>query len=95
MLFRSREGLGRRERSTEDRRVVYIRLTDKGARLAQRTSIEPMEVFRGALATLTPADVHDLLRILAKLEKSVRAQVGGVEPPRVEATNTKRTRESQ
>ena len=70
-----REGLVRRERSTSDRRVVYIRLTDKGARLARQIQVEPMEMFRDALESLTPGDVRDLLRILTKVQKKVRSRV--------------------
>lgn len=70
-----REGLVRRERSTSDRRVVLIRLSEKGARLAQKIEVEPMEIFRGALAALSRDDVRDLLRILTKLQKRVRARV--------------------
>ena len=44
-----REGLVARERSTDDRRVVHIRLTEKGAKLAREIPVEPMEIFRGAL----------------------------------------------
>ena len=70
-----REGLVRRERSTADRRVVYIRLSEKGARLARQIEVEPMEIFRGALLSLSQADLRDLLRILSKLQKRVRARV--------------------
>jgi DNA-binding MarR family transcriptional regulator len=79
-----REGLVRRERSTQDRRVIHIRLTDKGGRLAQKISVEPMLIFRSALGALTRDDTKDLLRILTKLEKTVRRLIGGteVEPPR-------------
>jgi DNA-binding MarR family transcriptional regulator len=71
-----REGLVRRERSTADRRVVFIRLRDKGARLARQIAVEPMEIFRGALTSLSPGEVSDLLKILNKLEKKVRTLVG-------------------
>jgi DNA-binding MarR family transcriptional regulator len=70
-----REGLVTRERSTTDRRVVYIKLTDKGARVAQKVAVEPMEIFRGALLDLSPGDLRDLLRILHKLQKRVRSRV--------------------
>jgi len=72
-----REGLVRRERSTTDRRVVYIRLTEKGTRLAREVEVEPMEIFRGALLSLSQTDLRELLRILNKLQKRVRAQVPG------------------
>ena len=39
-----REGLAVRARSTEDRRVVFIRLTPKGAGIARDLTVEPMEV---------------------------------------------------
>ncbi len=70
-----REGLVRRERSTADRRVVFIRLSEKGARLARGIEVEPMEIFRSALVSLSQADLRDLLRILTKLQKRVRARV--------------------
>jgi DNA-binding MarR family transcriptional regulator len=74
-----REGLVRRERSTTDRRVVYIRLSDKGAKLARQIEVEPMEIFRGALLSLSHVDLRDLLRILTKLQKRVRARVAARE----------------
>jgi len=70
-----REGLVRRERSTSDRRVVHIRLSDKGAKLAKQIQVEPMEIFRGALCALSKEDLRDLLRISTKLGKYVRAKV--------------------
>jgi DNA-binding MarR family transcriptional regulator len=70
-----REGLVRRERSTTDRRVVHIRLSEKGQKLARQIQVEPMEIFRDALASLTPADLRDLLRIMNKLQRHVRAKV--------------------
>ncbi|WP_082363455.1 MarR family transcriptional regulator [Chondromyces crocatus] len=66
-----REGLVRRERSRVDRRVVLLRLSEKGARLAQEIQVEPMEIFRQALFRLDADDLHDLLRILMKLQREV------------------------
>jgi DNA-binding MarR family transcriptional regulator len=70
-----REGLVVRARSTEDKRVVRIRLTDKGERIAREIPIEPMEIFRSALAGLTLAETRDLLRILTKLARRVQSIV--------------------
>jgi DNA-binding MarR family transcriptional regulator len=70
-----REGLVSRERSTSDRRVVYIRLTPKGSELAKSIAVEPMEIMRGVLGALSREDSRDLLRILGKLQKRVRALV--------------------
>lgn len=70
-----REGLVRRERSTSDRRVVHIKLSDKGRALASDIQVEPMELFRGALLALNREDLRDLLRILGKLQKFVRSKV--------------------
>lgn len=79
-----REGLVLRERSTSDRRVVYIRLTEKGRRVSSDIEVEPMEIFRQVLATLSRDDTRDLLRILSKLQKRVRGLVkdpaGAVDP---------------
>ncbi len=70
-----REGLVLRERSTSDRRVVYIRLTPKGRQLSKDVEVQPMEIFRDVLATLSRDDMKDLLRILSKLQKRVRGLV--------------------
>lgn len=70
-----REGLVERERSTSDRRVVYIKLTTKGAALAKTIEVEPMEIFRSVLQGLSKDDTKDLLRILGKIQKRVRAMV--------------------
>jgi MarR family transcriptional regulator, organic hydroperoxide resistance regulator len=76
-----REGLVRRERSTSDRRVVYIRLSEKGAKLAKDIEVEPMEIFRSALTSLSSAELRDLLRILSKLQKQVRKRLSPSEAP--------------
>ena len=70
-----REGLVRRDRSTADRRVVHISLSDKGQKLAKQIQVEPMEIFRGALLGLSHADLRDLLRIMNKLQRYVRAHI--------------------
>jgi len=70
-----REGLVVRARSTEDRRVVHIRLTEKGAKLAREIPVEPMEIFRSALESLSAQEVRDLLRILLKIAKRVKQVV--------------------
>ncbi len=70
-----REGLVRRERSTTDRRVVHISLSEKGQKLAKQIQVEPMEIFRGALQSLTHADLRDLLRIMNKLQRHVRTHI--------------------
>ena len=70
-----RENLVTRERSKEDRRVVFIRLTAKGRKLAEEIPVEPMEIFRSALESLTATEVRDLLRILGKVARRVRQTV--------------------
>jgi DNA-binding MarR family transcriptional regulator len=70
-----REGLVVRARSTEDRRVIKIRLTERGAKIARDIAVEPMEIFRSALDSLTPAEMRDLLRILTKIARRVQSIV--------------------
>ena len=70
-----REGLVRRDRSTADRRVVHISLSDKGQKLAKQIQVEPMELFRDALLALSHADLRDLLRIMNKLQRYVRTHI--------------------
>jgi MarR family transcriptional regulator, organic hydroperoxide resistance regulator len=70
-----REGLVQRVRSSEDRRVIRIHLTEKGAKLAADIPVEPMEILRGALGGLTPTETSDLLRIMTKIAKGIRTTV--------------------
>jgi len=80
-----REGLVTRARSKEDRRVVHIRLTTKGKELADEVPVEPMEIFRNAIETLTAAETRELTRILTKIARRVQALVQrdmGEETPR-------------
>jgi MarR family transcriptional regulator, organic hydroperoxide resistance regulator len=70
-----REGLVVRARSTEDRRVVNIQLTEKGARIARDIAVEPMEIFRSALESLSAGEMRDLLRILTKIAQRVQGIV--------------------
>jgi DNA-binding MarR family transcriptional regulator len=67
-----RESLVTRERSKEDRRVVYIKLTPKGREIAREIPVEPMEIFKSALETLSSQEIKDLLRIMTKVAKRVR-----------------------
>jgi DNA-binding MarR family transcriptional regulator len=72
-----REGLVTRERSKEDRRVVHIRLTAKGHTLAGAIPVEPMEIFKGALESLSGQEMRDLMRIMTKVAKRVKQIAGG------------------
>ena len=67
-----REGLVLRERSKEDRRVVHIGLTAKGSALAKEIPVEPMEIFKGALESLSGQEMRDLMRIMTKVAKRVK-----------------------
>ena len=80
-----RESLVVRTRSTEDRRVVKIKLTDKGSKIARAIAVEPMEIFRGALDSLSAGETRELLKILTKIAKRVQSIVKrDVGLPRVE-----------
>ena len=70
-----RESLVVRTRSTEDRRVVKIKLTDKGAKIARAIAVEPMEIFRGALDSLSAGETRELLKILTKIARRVQSIV--------------------
>jgi DNA-binding MarR family transcriptional regulator len=70
-----REGLAQRVRSTEDRRVVRIHLTDKGRRLAREIPVEPMEILRRSLEGLTAAETRELLRLMTKVARRIGAIV--------------------
>ncbi len=68
-------GLVVRARSEEDRRVIHIRLTPEGRRLARETPVRPMAVFQEALVSLTRTERSDLSRIMLKVADVVRRSV--------------------
>lgn len=70
-----RDGLVVRERSQTDRRVVRIRATERGLEIAGGVPVTAMELFAGALRSLSSADRADLRRILLELADRVREQV--------------------
>jgi len=70
-----REQLVVRERSREDRRMVLIRLTDKGRELASQIEVEPMEIFRQALSSLPRNDIEALFDILDRVQHHVRESI--------------------
>ncbi len=77
-----REELVLRTRSTEDKRVVKLKLTDKGARIAREIAVEPMELFKSALVSLSVTEARELLKILTKIARRVQAAVAkGVDEP--------------
>jgi len=70
-----REGLVVRTRSAADRRVVHIQLTPKGSTLAREVQVEPMDIFRDALSTLSAEEARSLLRALRKVARRVEQEV--------------------
>lgn len=69
-----REDLVVRERSKEDRRVVYIKLTVRGRELARGIPVEPMEIFRTALESLSVQEMRELMRIMMKIARKVKKE---------------------
>lgn len=61
-----KQGLVSRERSTEDRRVVYVELTGKGTDLLNRMDEPTRELEHTLISHLSDRDQKTLIRILAK-----------------------------
>lgn len=83
----SRDGLVQRVRSRRDRRVVLIRLTPLGAKLAGDIPVAPMDLFNRALALLDVRDRDDLRRLLRKLTDHIRAEIAAAETPQIHTHN--------
>jgi DNA-binding MarR family transcriptional regulator len=75
-----RDGLALRVRSHQDRRVVLIRLTERGRELARAIPVHAMQVFERALRSLGTDDRATLRRILRQVSEAVAAEVSQ-EPP--------------
>ena len=64
--LRSR-GLLQRNRSTEDRRVVFLELTEKGRALMPELYRTVMVIEHKTVQGLTPEEIHDLMTALRSL----------------------------
>lgn len=65
------QGLVRRERCTEDRRVVYVELTPAGAGLVARLDEPVHELHRRLMGHLTRSELAELSRLLEKARQSL------------------------
>ena len=65
-------GLVRRSRTTEDRRVVLICITDAGLALLARLDRPVRELNKQTLGHLTPGDLTELNRLLVKARNFAR-----------------------
>ena len=64
------KGMVQRERSTEDRRVVQVGLTEAGRLEDERTSLEYLNFCKGMLQTLELEDQDRLLELFRKMSQS-------------------------
>lgn len=69
-----KQGLVQRERCTEDRRVVYVELTDAAQELLERMDNPVLELHKQLIGHLTQAELKELSRLLEKARGSVQAQ---------------------
>lgn len=70
-----RDGLVSRERSDKDRRVILIKLTEEGRRIAREVPVASMEIFANALRSLSREERNQLRQLLRTLTDRVRAEV--------------------
>jgi DNA-binding MarR family transcriptional regulator len=69
-----RDLLVQRLRDGADRRVVRVKLTARGARLARRLDAEVLEKLTRLMGLLDAADRRDLFRIIGKLTSITEEQ---------------------
>jgi len=67
-----KQELVRRERCTEDRRVVYVAITNKAIRLLKRIDSPDLELHKQLIGHLTRKELKELSRLLAKARESLR-----------------------
>lgn len=66
-----KQGLVTRDRCTEDRRIVYVALTDKATQLLQLMDERVMDQHRVLLGHLSRVELKELSRLLEKARESV------------------------
>jgi MarR family transcriptional regulator, 2-MHQ and catechol-resistance regulon repressor len=65
------QGLVQRERCTQDRRVIYVTLTDSGRDLLGRLDQPVMDLHRVLIGHMTAAELKELSRLLEKARQSL------------------------
>ena len=71
------QGFVRRERRSEDRRVVHASLTDAGTTTVEQATLDLNGVFTDLAADLGPDTVTQLTRLLGELRTGAGDQVDG------------------
>ena len=69
-------GLVARERSTEDRRVVFVAITPKGLDLLARLDGPEADLHKRLIGHLTPAELRELSRLLEKARQPLAEPAG-------------------
>ena len=71
------KGLVRRERSTSDRRVVHLVLTEAGREVAEKVPPVLVDVFNAHLAGFRPEEFELLMSLLQRMLANGEAMRGG------------------
>jgi DNA-binding MarR family transcriptional regulator len=66
--------LVKRDRSSEDRRVVQVELTDEGRELNEEAMAGPVEFSRGLLKGLNTAEQDALLGLFSKISERIKTE---------------------
>jgi len=74
------KGLVQRQRSTDDRRVVHLVLTEEGRKVARRVPAVLAQVLNGHLAGFSPAEWQQLIGLLSRMLANGEA-LRGLEKP--------------
>jgi MarR family 2-MHQ and catechol resistance regulon transcriptional repressor len=83
-----KRGLARRVRSSEDRRMVSIELTQKGVEKIEQVFPIHVQVLVEEMSVLTAAEQAELGRLLRKLGKGARGETPLRDPQKTVSENT-------
>ena len=70
-------GLTARDRSTEDRRVIFVVITPKGLALLGKLDGPVAALHKRLIGHLSPAELRELIRLLEKARQPLDVAVGG------------------
>ncbi len=74
------QGLVERHRSTEDRRVVHVSVTDRGRKLADKTTKPLWELEKRLLKNLTESKLKSMIDLLETTRESITACDAAAKP---------------
>lgn len=74
------KGLVKRERSTEDRRIVYVTLTEAGIERLEKIRGEAESIVKRTFSGVSPEKISQMIEVMQEITETMKTELGGEYP---------------